>query len=336
MVELMCETSGFYPLKLAPIYQYRLWGGRKLEAYDADPLPVDGPVGESWILSDRDDFASQVENGHLAGKTIQQLLATYPDAMLGNQSGSFSRFPLLLKFLDAREMLSVQVHPADQHKDLLPPGERGKTEAWIVLEADPTSTIFAGLNPGATPAGLAQMNSASAPQMLGHFTPQVGDGLFIPAGTVHALGGGVVVFEVQQNSDVTFRLFDWDRVDAKTGLTRELHIEKAIACLDFNKGPVGPVIPAVIKESSPKRELMFSCEFFRLDRYQASGAFAVGQTNELRAVICVEGSGHITSSHESYPIRKGDVYLIPSEIGVCQVLPSDRITVLEVSVSHGE
>ena len=123
-----------YPLRFEPIYQYRLWGGRRLAELLAAPLPRDGPIGEAWLLSDRDDHASRVANGPLNGATIRQLLEQSPEPMLGKSAGRFQRFPLLLKFLDARDVLSVQVHPADGRTDLLPPGESGKTEAWVVLE----------------------------------------------------------------------------------------------------------------------------------------------------------------------------------------------------------
>ena len=124
-----------YPLKFEPIYQYRLWGGRHLKDVLTTPLPDDIPIGEAWLLSDRKDHQSRVANGQLKGQTIRQLLEKFPEQLLGKLAGHFSRFPLLLKFLDAHEMLSVQVHPTDTHTDLLPAGETGKTEAWVVLEA---------------------------------------------------------------------------------------------------------------------------------------------------------------------------------------------------------
>ena len=206
----------FYPLRFEPIYQYRLWGGRRLASLLTAPLPGDGPIGEAWVLSDRDDHQSLVADGPLKGRTISQLLAQFPEQVMGTLAGRFRRFPLLLKFLDAREMLSVQVHPADTHTDLLPAGETGKTEAWVVLEAGPKSRIYAGLRPGVTEAGLRQaIANGGVADQLAYFTPQPGDAVFLPAGTVHSLGGDIMVFEVQENSDVTFRLYDWDHVDAK-------------------------------------------------------------------------------------------------------------------------
>jgi len=235
-----------YPLRFEPIYQYRLWGGRRLAGLLTAPLPGDGPVGEAWVLSDREDHPSRVADGALKGRTIAQLLEQSPEQLMGKLAGRFRRFPLLLKFLDAREMLSVQVHPADDRTDLLPAGESGKTEAWVVLEAGPKSRIYAGLRPGVTEAGLRQaITNGGVADQLAYITPQLGDAVFIPAGTVHTLGGDIMVFEVQENSDVTFRLYDWNHVDAKTGKPRALQVDQALACVDFGRCAGGLVTPVV-------------------------------------------------------------------------------------------
>jgi mannose-6-phosphate isomerase len=143
-----------YPLRFEPIYQYRLWGGRRLSNLLSAPLPGDGPIGEAWVLSDRDDHQSQVANGPLKGRTIGDLMEQFREPLMGKLALRFRRFPLLLKFLDAREMLSVQVHPSDTHPDLIPAGETGKTEAWVVIEAGNKSRIYAGLQPGTTASDL--------------------------------------------------------------------------------------------------------------------------------------------------------------------------------------
>ncbi len=323
-------TLPLYPLRFEPIFQYRLWGGRKLEKLSRTHLPGDEPIGEAWILSDRDDYASVVANGDLAGVALTQLLANHPKEMLGAQEGKFTRFPLLLKFLDAAEMLSVQVHPSDAHKDLLPAGERGKTEAWLVLEADAESSIYAGLNPGATPESMREKSSnGTVEDDLASFHPVVGDGVFIPAGTVHALGGGVVVFEVQQNSDVTYRLYDWNRVDSKTGKSRDLHIEQAIACTNFQQGPVGPITPGLISDNPVRREELFRCEFFITERIQGSVPFLVGTPNEMRVIVCAEGCGKLGTEE----VKAGDVWVLPAIIGTCPFEPNGKVTILEIAVA---
>jgi mannose-6-phosphate isomerase len=229
-----------YPLRFEPIYQYRLWGGRRLADLLAAPLPGDGPIGEAWILSDRDDHSNRVADGPLKGRTITQLLEQSREQLLGKLAPCFRRFPLLLKFLDAREMLSVQVHPSDAHTELLPDGETGKTEAWVVLETGAKSRVYAGLKPGTTSDDLRRaLADGTVANQLVCFTPRACDGVFLPAGIVHALGGNVVAFEVQENSDVTFSLYDWGHVDAKTGQPRALQIDQALACINFADGAGG-------------------------------------------------------------------------------------------------
>jgi mannose-6-phosphate isomerase len=297
------------------------------------PLPGDGPIGEAWVLSDRDDHQSHVAEGPLKGQTIGQLLKQFPEQMLGKLAGRFRRFPLLLKFLDAREMLSVQVHPGDAHADLLPAGETGKTEAWVVLEAGSKSRIYAGLKPGTTAANLRQaLTNGSVADELAWFTPQPGDGVFLPAGTVHSLGGDVVVFEVQQNSDVTFRLYDWGHVDAKTGQPRALQVDQALACIDFVEGAVGRVLPVVEATIPVERERLFQCEHFWLWRRRGRSAFTVGTSDVPCVLVCIEGMGQIEHGGTTYAVGTGDVFLLPAAIGTCTFRPHSAVTLLEIAL----
>ena len=322
-----------YPLRFEPIYQYRLCGGRRLAGLLTAPLPGDGPIGEAWVLSDREDHPSRVADGPFKGRTISQLLAEFPEQMMGKLAGRFRRFPLLLKFLDAREMLSVQVHPSDAREDLLPTGETGKTEAWVVLEAGPESRIYVGLKPGTTADDLrlALTNGAVADQ-LACITPKPGDGVFIPAGTVHALGGDIVVFEVQQNSDVTFRLYDWGHVDANTGQPRALQVEQALACIDFAAAGAGLVAPVVASTAPIKRERLFQCEQFWLWRLRGHSPFTVGTADVPSALVCVEGAGQLEHGGATYAAGKGDVWLLPAVAGVCAFQPRSAVTLLEVAL----
>jgi mannose-6-phosphate isomerase len=186
---------------------------------------------------------------------------------MGKLAPRFRRFPLLLKFLDARELLSVQVHPSDAHPELLPPGETSKTEAWVVIEANKGSHIYAGLKPGTTADDLRHsLTDGTIVDHLVNIVPKSGEGVFIPAGTVHTLGGGVVVFEIQQNSDVTFRLYDWNHVDAKTGKPRPLQVDQALASIDFANSNGGLVTPFVVTTTLVERERLFDCEHFQLWR----------------------------------------------------------------------
>ncbi|MCX6258049.1 MAG: class I mannose-6-phosphate isomerase [Bacteroidia bacterium] len=322
-----------YPLRFEPILQYRPWGGRRLGNLLSVPIPGDDPIGEAWVLSDRDDYQSQIANGPLKGQTISQLSKQYPVELLGKLAGHFNRFPLLLKFLDAQKSLSVQVHPSDLNTNYLPADEHGKTEAWVVLEAGHESRIYAGLKSGTTAVNLRQAitNSAVADH-LAYFAPKPGDAVFLPAGTVHSLGGDIVVFEVQQNSDVTFRLFDWNHIDAKTGRTRPLQIDQALACIDFTLGEVMPVVPVVEEMKPVLMERLFQCEHFGLWRFSGESQFTVGAAGKPRVLVCITGNGQLEHKGINYDICKGEVIVIPAVVGTCLCRPHGDIIILEISL----
>lgn len=321
-----------YPLFFEPIYQYRVWGGRHLSEFLRSPLPGDGPVGEAWILSDRDDHPSQVANGPLKGSTIRQLFDQSPQDLLGELAGHYQRFPILLKFLDAQEKLSVQVHPDDGQTNYIPEGESGKTEAWVVLKADSESRIYAGLKPGTTLNKLRRsLANGTVADDIASFTPRVGDGVFIRAGTVHSLSG-LVVFEVQENSDITFRLYDWDRIDPKTGTSRPLQIDQAIGCINFNQVAIGPV-PQVIEETKPVlRKRIFHCDHFSVWRHHGESPFTVGALGLPRVLISLGGEGLLEHQGSTYPVGKGDVVLLPAVVGVCAFRPHGAVNLLQVAL----
>ncbi|HEY3604619.1 MAG TPA: type I phosphomannose isomerase catalytic subunit [Sporichthyaceae bacterium] len=312
-----------YPLRFEPGYQYRLWGGRQLAEFLPGPLPS-GFVGEAWLLSDREDQQSRVADGPLAGQTLGDLCTRWPVQLLGGAAGQFPRFPLLLKFLDAREMLSVQVHPSDDQAAAAGHTDTGKTEAWVVLDAAPDSCIYAGLKPGTTPEDLRRaVARTTVTDHLASFTPRAGDVVLLPAGTVHALGGGVVVFEVQQNSDLTYRLYDWNRVD-RAGQRRELQIDQALACTDFAARPVVPVRPV--------DDELFSCAQFGIRRLEGKVRVDVGAAGTARVLVCIAGAGALEYNGATFGVRKGDVVLLPAAVGACAFQPEVAATLLEVSL----
>ncbi len=321
-----------YPLRFEPIYQYRLWGGRRLASLLTAPLPS-GPIGEAWLLSDRDDHPSRIADGSFKGQTIGQLLQQFPKQIMGKLAGRFSRFPLLLKFLDVHEMLSVQVHPTKANTNLLPAGETPKTEAWVVLEAGTQSRIYAGLKPDTTEADLRRaLTSGTVADHLSCLTPKPGEAVFLPAGTVHSLGGDLVVFEIQQNSDVTFRLYDWDHIDTKTGKPRALQVDKAMACIDFAEGPIGWVAPLVETTTPVERERLFNCEHFVLWRLRGQSPFTVGAVGVPRILVCIEGAGQVEHGRATYAVGKGDVFVLPAAIGTCVFRPHGVVNVLEIAL----
>lgn len=320
-----------YPLKFEPIYQYRLWGGRKLEHLLSKPLPKDEPVGEAWILSDRKDHASKVADGALQGSTITQLMNEHGQEIMGPSHEQFDRFPLLLKFLDCKEVLSVQVHPSDDQKEYIPEGDTGKTEAWVVLDTSADSCIYSGLAPGTNEANLRQsIREKKVSERLHSFVPQKGDAVFIHSGTVHTLGG-TLVFEVQENSDVTFRLYDWDRTDQKTGKPRELQVDKAIACIDFDQVNVGPVTPHRSKEVK-NAETVFDDKHFKLWRIETESEVAVGFDEEPIILVGLEGKGTMTYQEKKYTLSKGEVMLLPAAVGQLNLQPDTYITLLQIAI----
>lgn len=303
------------------------------------PLPPDDPIGEAWILSDRDDHPSKIINGKLRGQTIGQLMENSAVELLGPLADRFKRFPLLLKFLDCQKVLSVQVHPADQLKKYIPKGENGKTEAWVVLQTGNDALIYAGLKPGTNEEKLrTDLADHTVGDDLARFKPNIGEAVLIKAGTVHTLKD-VVVFEVQENSDVTYRLYDWDRVDEKTGKPRDLQVEEAIACIDFGKVDIKPSPPIKIDEGIDKGhalcERLLKDEHFKVWRLTSELPFMVGRPATCRILVNIEGNGEIEYKDELYPLKKGEVMLLPASVGSCPFVPIGKVVLLEVALPEG-
>jgi mannose-6-phosphate isomerase len=326
------ESLQLYPLKFEPIYQYRIWGGRRFSNLLEKPLPQNDPIGEAWILSDRDDHPSEVTNGTLKGKTISELFKLAPKQLMGKLADKFKKFPLLLKFLDCQQVLSVQVHPSDKLKKYIPKGENGKTEAWVVLETGKDAAIYAGLKSGTTKQKIeADLDKNQVADDLASFKPKVGDSVLIEAGTVHTLGD-VVVFEVQENSDVTYRLYDWDRIDEKTGEPRDLQVKEALACIDFDKTEIGPVTTVVTTRKPELHEMVIENEHFSLCRMTSECPFMVGKEASPRVLVCIEGKGEVESKDEFYYLAKGDVMMLPATVGACPFVPKGEVIMLELSL----
>lgn len=325
-----------YPLRFEPIFKSMLWGGRRLPAFLNRPTPHDDPIGEAWVLSDVDGHPSRVADGPLAGVTLRELLAADPSRILGDAKPVNGRFPLLLKFIDARQELSVQVHPDDEQAARAVPGASGKTEAWVILDAHPErSRIYSGFKPGVTADHFRDALAArQTPETLHSFTPRRGDCVFLEAGTVHAIGADILLFEVQQTSDITYRLYDWDRVDAKTGRPRQLHIEEALMCSSFHSGPCHAVEPVVEDHPRGKRERLVGSEYFTLHRMTGTRRFGVGAAGQCRVVVVLDADGRseIEWAGDVTGIATGDVLLIPAEVGECSILPAGEVTVLECGI----
>ena len=327
----MTQTK-LYPLKFDPIYQYRIWGGRRLNDLLKKPLPPNDPIGEAWILSDREDHASEVTEGDLKGHNLTRLMKDEAADLLGKYAGKFEKFPLLLKFLDCQKVLSVQVHPSDDLTKYIPKGDSGKTESWVVLETGKDAVIYAGLKPGTTEETIREgLKNKTVGDELATIKPNVGDAVLITAGTVHTLND-VIVFECQENSDSTYRLYDWDRIDEKTGKPRDLQVDEALACIDYSRVNVQPVVPEIIVAERVLEEKVIEDKHFTIWRYTGSNEFEVGQKDIPRVLVCINGKGAVSYDTKSYPLSKGEVMILPAVCGACKYVPDGEVILLEVAL----
>jgi mannose-6-phosphate isomerase len=305
-----------------------VWGGRRLGEQLGKQLPDAQSYGESWDISDHASHASAVAGGPLAGQTLRDLMARHRRELLGAAAAAHTLFPWLVKHLDAHDWLSVQVHPDDNLVRRWWPGEGGKTEVWFVLDAAPGSKIYAGLAPGVDEAALRKaLDIGRVAECLHAFEPRPGDCLFLPAGTVHAVGGGVLMAEIQQTSDATFRLYDWDRRDAR-GQSRTLHIEQSLACINWQQGPVRPVAAAGFRTGAADavRQVLAECPYFHLEFRSATQPFAVGGAGRLELLIAVAGAA--TLGGAAATLTPGHVCLMPAATGSVDCRPKTPFSCL--------
>ncbi len=289
------------PLLLDPVFQPRPWGGTELATVLDKDLPAGPPIGEAWEVSDRPEGSASVRSGPLAGRTVAELMSGASQALVG-LSGA-DRFPLLFKFLDCREVLSLQVHPDDCAA--APYGDLGKEEAWYVLKADPGAHIYLGFSSPTTPAAVREaIAQGSLDRLLRRVDVAAGDVFHLPAGTVHAIGPGLVLAEIQQSSNLTYRLYDWGRMGLD-GKPRELHLDQGLAVMDF--GPwQAPVVPKG-EPGSPLTQLVEGTAF-RLWRLALDGQWQQPTDGRPMIVVCL--SGRATVSGEA--LGRGRTALIPA------------------------
>lgn len=320
------------PLVFTPFLRPAVWGGRRLGEL-SQPLPADGRFGESWQLSGHPLHVSRVAEGPHAGRSLLDLCRDEAVSLFGPGAAAPQGFPLLLKYLDAEDWLSLQVHPGDDDAPRLANEPCGKTEAWVVLDARPEARIQAGLRPGVTAADLARALTADrAGDLLHSFTPRPGDCLFLPAGTVHAVGGGVLLAEVQQSSDATLRLHDWGRVGTD-GQPRPLHVEAALQAIDWRRGPVTPVQAFPVQPESPalRRERLVECPYFRLDRWTIRDPVAVPPGLSLWMVVEGTAQLHDDTGYRR-ACRRGDTVLIPAAAPPLRWLPAAPPVLLHITL----
>jgi mannose-6-phosphate isomerase len=319
-----------YPLLLKPVLKRARWGGRRLESLFNKELGPETDYAESWEVVDRGDLQSVVENGEWRGWTLHSLLERHAKEILGPHAG-VPRFPLLIKLLDATDRLSVQVHPTCEQAAAMRFADSGKSEGWVILETASDSRLYVGVREGVDAGTLRNaIQSGTVEDCLHSFVPQPGDCVYVPAGTIHAIGEGIVLVEVQQSSDLTFRLYDWDRLGTDD-LPRQLHIDEALRCADFTRGPVTPVVPAVSWEGSARIEQLIDCAHFILRRTQTDAPISVKDDGEPHVLMMLSGTAELACGGESWRVPRGRTVLLPADRPHVRLSPLGPCAMLDVT-----
>jgi mannose-6-phosphate isomerase len=293
-----------YPLKFEPIYKQRIWGGRKLHEVFGKDLPAGEKIGESWELADLPQDKSVIANGDLAGRTLRSAIEQYPKEIMGD-AGFAGPFPLLVKFLDCQDVLSVQVHPDPQTCQRLGTGEP-KTECWYIISAQPGAVIYKGLKNGVTKGQFAEaIEKGTVAETLAKIPARTGECHFLPAGTAHTIGPGLLLAEIQTPSDTTYRVFDWNRVD-DAGKARELHIEQALESIHFDVP--GDDVPVTTMGR------LADCEYFKIDKgHQSRNCELLLSPGRTKTLIVISGRGTVLGTTGSLvEFRAGDCLLVPA------------------------
>ena len=297
---VMPSTESY--IRFEPIYQTRVWGGRTLESHLHRNLPDDGqPYGESWDISAREEADSRVTEGTLKGRTLSGIWADEEirDAVFGPDAPDTSQFPLLCKILDARSRLSIQVHPPAAIADEL--GGEAKTEVWYIAHAEPDAEIYIGVEEGVTEASFRKALEEGTTENLVHtIRPETGQHIFIPSGRLHAIGSGLLIYEIQENSDTTYRVYDWGRVGLD-GKPRDLHIEESLKCIDFSD-----VAPSMDTSSGA---VICECDYFKLEKHEIGQGESVQEKVAGRFAIIAVTSGSLEATGAVF--REGDFFIVP-------------------------
>ncbi|WP_159021389.1 type I phosphomannose isomerase catalytic subunit [Formosa sp. L2A11] len=318
-----------YPIKFSPILKEKIWGGEKLKSL-LNKKSDSTDVGESWEISDVEGEPSIVANGALKGKSLKSLLETYKQDLIGVQNYRIfkNKFPLLIKFIDAKEDLSIQLHPNDElaakrHNSF------GKTEMWYVMQADENSKLIIGFKDKVNPGNyLEHLESKTLPEILNTERVKSGDTFFIEVGRVHAIGAGVMLAEIQQTSDITYRVYDWKRVDAE-GNERELHTELALDAIDFDMEDNFKVSYEKTKNESNE---MVSCPYFTTQFLEVTETISKSNIHDSFLIyMCVEGEAAITANGISETLKTGETVLLPAATEDYQIT-AKQAKLLEVYV----
>ncbi len=314
------------PLRMDRIAFEKVWGGRALERVPGIPLEIEGPVGETWELVDRVAENSTVRGGPHDGQALRELMAVDRDALLGaGRPTADGRFPVLIKYLHAAKPLSVQVHPDDRTARQLHAGESGKTESWYILDAEPGSLIYLGLREGVDSSDLASI--ASGPGLVDALQPwpvEAGQFVHVPAGTLHAIGEGITLVEVQQNSDVTYRLYDWGRAGLD-GEPRETHVDEGLLAICYEEPIEGPKVLELQGLGGDNRcAALHDGEHYGMTLYELGSRIELDTRGMARAVVAIDGELRlrVSASEDPWEVETGDTWLLPAAVGAYSIEPA--------------
>jgi mannose-6-phosphate isomerase len=318
-----------YPLTFKPILKERVWGGRNLQRLYHKPLPPGAPIGESWEISDRPGDASVISNGPLAGRDLRWLMEHHAGELLGERQRAVQRFPLLIKILDAHEKLSLQVHPPAAKASEL--GGEPKTEMWYVAEAVPGAELFVGLKRGVTRAGFeAKIGDGTVADCFQRLTVEKGDVMFLPSGRVHALGAGLVIFEIQQNSDTTYRVFDWNRTGLD-GKPRELHVPQSLASIDFNDFEPRLIKSRYSRNAVLKVRYLVDDPLFRVDACMVKrGERFHLRSDAVQILGVLNGRLSVGEGETALPLAAGQFVVVPACLGRVSLTAETQVEFLHV------
>ncbi|OQY28800.1 MAG: hypothetical protein B6244_05795 [Candidatus Cloacimonetes bacterium 4572_55] len=306
-----------YPLKLKPKFIEKVWGGRKLETHLQKQIPNNRTIGESWELYHIDGDSSQIENGEWQGKHLHEIMQRFPQDILGADHPA-DAFPLFIKFIDADQALSVQVHPDDAHARLF--GQpNGKTESWLALQGDPHGEIICGLRPGTDQQILERaIQKDRSADLLNRFPTRAGDVYMIKGGTVHAIGAGTLLLEIQQNSNVTFRIYDWGRLGLD-GKPRPLHIREALQVVDYEitEAEFRPA-PQSFSHNGSAYSRLTDCDYFVIERFQVDSLLSMPRIRgKFEAIINLSHPCQLESPDNAFDpveLKTGEVALLPASV----------------------
>lgn len=301
------SQPALYPLLLDPALHVKVWGGRKLETLMHKTLPTDEPYGESWEMHD----TARIANGALAGQTVAEVLGAYGHDLVGVRNDPAEGMPLLAKILDANDWLSIQVHPNDEQAKRLENDPRGKTEAWYVIAAEPGAKLVIGVQPGTTKAQMsAAIRDNTLEDLVVYAEVKPGDLLFVAANTVHALGPGILIYEIQQSSDITYRLYDWGRMDLN-GKPRTLHIDKGV---EVSRLDSLPTIQHLGEDTSPEVVIVES-PYFHTRLHRLNGhTINLNTDGVFHILTCIEGEATVAAHGDEVPLTTGRSILIPAAL----------------------